>query len=121
MPLSVAPSRPNSSSRAATSRRRFSREAEIIPLFGMLSGGEQQKVFAPCDRRKIVVATNIAETSLTIDGVSTVIDSGLARTAHYDPQRGFDRLDLGRISQASATQRAGRVMPPFRRIVGSML
>jgi len=51
---------------------------------------------------------NIAETSLTIDGVTTVIDSGLARIAHHDPQRGFDRLDLARISQASATQRAGR-------------
>ena len=57
---------------------------------------------------KIILATNIAETSLTIDGVTTVIDSGLARIAHHDPQRGFDRLDLGRISQASATQRAGR-------------
>jgi ATP-dependent helicase HrpB len=59
-------------------------------------------------RRKIVVATNIAETSLTIDGVTTVIDSGLARVAGFDPQRGMDRLELKRISRASATQRAGR-------------
>jgi ATP-dependent helicase HrpB len=58
--------------------------------------------------RKIILATNIAETSLTIDGVTAVIDSGLARIANYDPQRGFDRLELKRISQASATQRAGR-------------
>jgi ATP-dependent helicase HrpB len=62
----------------------------------------------PGSRRKVILATNIAETSLTIDGVSTVFDSGLARVAHHDPQRGFDRLDLERISQASADQRAGR-------------
>ncbi len=54
------------------------------------------------------MATNIAETSLTIEGVATVIDSGLARFASVNPQRGLDRLELGRISRASATQRAGR-------------
>ena len=62
----------------------------------------------PSTKRKIVLATNIAETSLTIDGVTQVIDTGLARVAGYDPQRGLDRLDLTRISKASADQRAGR-------------
>ena len=65
----------------------------------------------PCGRassRKVVLATNIAETSLTIDGIRTVIDSGLARYASVDPQRGLDRLELRRISRASATQCAGR-------------
>ncbi|MEI8197747.1 MAG: helicase-related protein, partial [Phycisphaerae bacterium] len=63
---------------------------------------------APAGRRKVILATNIAETSLTIDGVTTVIDSGLARVAGYDARRGLDRLELKRISLASATQRAGR-------------
>src|SRR5690606_12452381 len=62
----------------------------------------------PADQPKIICATNIAETSLTIEGVTAVIDSGLARVARYDAQRGLDRLALSRISQASATQRAGR-------------
>jgi ATP-dependent helicase HrpB len=80
----------------------------ILPLHGSLSGDEQFAALKPSQRRKIVVATNIAETSLTIDGVTTVIDSGLARVAGFDPQRGMDRLELKRISRASATQRAGR-------------
>src|SRR5690606_14626059 len=60
--------------------------AEIIPLFGRLSGGEQQRVFAPAPRRKVVVATNIAETSLPIPGIRYVIDSGLARVSRYSPR-----------------------------------
>jgi ATP-dependent helicase HrpB len=80
----------------------------VLPLHGSLSGDEQFAALKPSQRRKIVVATNIAETSLTIDGVTTVIDSGLARVAGFDPQRGMDRLELKRISRASATQRAGR-------------
>jgi len=87
---------------------RFSREAEIIPLFGMLSAGEQQRVFAPCDRRKIVVATNIAETSLTIPGIRYVIDSGLARISRYNPRTRTKRLPVEKISQSSANQRKGR-------------
>ena len=87
---------------------RFSREAEIIPLFGMLSAGEQQRVFAPCDRRKIVVATNIAETSLTIPGIRYVIDSGLARISRYNPRTRTKRLPVEAISQSSANQRKGR-------------
>ncbi len=64
---------------------RFRGEAEIIPLFGRLSAGEQQRVFSPSSRRKIVIATNIAETSLTIPGIRYVIDSGLARISRYNP------------------------------------
>jgi ATP-dependent helicase HrpA len=87
---------------------RFGREAEIIPLFGLLSAAEQQRVFAPCDRRKIVVATNIAETSLTIPGIRFVIDSGLARISRYNPRTRTKRLPVEEISQSSANQRKGR-------------
>ncbi len=80
----------------------------LLPLHGSLTGEEQIDALRPANRRKIILSTNIAETSLTIEGVRTVIDSGLARVAGYDPQRGLDRLDLARISKASATQRAGR-------------
>jgi ATP-dependent helicase HrpB len=81
---------------------------EVIPLHGSLPAEDQDRALRPGTLRKVILATNIAETSLTIDGVSTVIDSGLARVAHHDPRRGLDRLDLQRISQASAEQRAGR-------------
>jgi ATP-dependent helicase HrpB len=80
----------------------------VLPLHGSLTAEEQMRALRPARQRKIVLATNIAETSLTIDGVTAVIDSGLARVASYDPQRGLDRLDLSRTSKASATQRAGR-------------
>jgi ATP-dependent helicase HrpB len=80
----------------------------VLPLHGSLSPEEQNAALRPAGRRKIILATNIAETSLTIDGVRTVIDGGLARVASYDPQRGLDRLELKRISLASATQRSGR-------------
>ena len=82
----------------------------LLPLHGSLTSDEQQRALAPdpAARKKIILATNIAETSLTIDGVRTVIDSGLARVASFDADRGMDRLDLERISQASATQRTGR-------------
>ncbi len=82
--------------------------AILLPLHGSLPVDEQVRTLKPMNQRKIVLATNIAETSLTIDGVTTVIDSGLARVASFDPARGMDRLDLQRISQASARQRAGR-------------
>ncbi len=87
---------------------RFSHEAELIPLFGMLSAGEQQRVFAPCDRRKIVIATNIAETSLTIPGIRYVVDSGLARISRYNARTRTKRLPVEEISQSSANQRKGR-------------
>ncbi len=82
----------------------------VLSLFGALPPGEQNLALRPDahGRRKVVLATNIAETSLTIDGVRTVVDGGFARVASYDPERGLDRLDLQRISRASADQRAGR-------------
>jgi ATP-dependent helicase HrpB len=83
-------------------------EAEILQLHGSLTADAQYAVLDPSPRRKVILATNIAETSLTIDGVTTVIDSGLARVPQYDARRGMDRLELQRISRASATQRAGR-------------
>jgi ATP-dependent helicase HrpB len=80
----------------------------VLPLHGSLSAEEQDRALRPSSRRKLILATNVAETSLTIDGVSTVIDTGLARFASHDAARGIDRLELGKISRASATQRAGR-------------
>jgi ATP-dependent RNA helicase HrpA len=87
---------------------RIGNEADIIPLFGRLSAGEQQRVFAPASRRKIVVATNIAETSLTIPGIRYVIDTGLARLSRYNPRTRIKRLPVEPISQSSARQRQGR-------------
>jgi len=80
----------------------------VFPLYGALPFEQQMRAIQPADRRKVILATNIAETSLTIPGVRTVIDSGLAREAFYDAQRGLDQLQLARISRASAEQRAGR-------------
>lgn len=80
----------------------------VLPLHGSLPAEAQDRALRPADRRKVILATNVAETSLTIEGVSTVIDSGLARVARHDPARGLDRLELVRISRASAAQRAGR-------------
>ena len=79
------------------------------PLYGELSSKEQDQALKPInDKRKIILATNIAESSLTIDGVRLVIDSGLKRQASYNPKTGITRLSTKTISQASATQRAGR-------------
>lgn len=80
----------------------------LLPLYGELPPGEQDAAVARYDQPKIVVATNVAETSITIDGVRTVIDSGLARIPRYDPNRGINTLLVERVSQASAEQRAGR-------------
>lgn len=87
---------------------RYGRQAEIVPLFGRLTAGEQERVFAPSPRRKIIIATNIAETSLTIPGIRYVIDTGLARVSRYSPRTRTRRLPIEPISQASANQRAGR-------------
>ena len=80
----------------------------IMPLHGRLPPQEQDAVLRPADRRKLVLATNVAESSLTIPGVTAVIDSGLCRELRHDRGRGVDVLELARISQASATQRSGR-------------
>lgn len=81
---------------------------ELLPLHGRLSARDQDRALAPSPLRKVVLATNIAETSITIEGVTTVIDTGLARSPRFDPAIGLERLELGRISRASADQRTGR-------------
>ena len=80
----------------------------LLPLHGELPPKDQDAAVARYDKRKVVVATNVAETSLTIDGVRLVIDSGLARIARYDSNRGINTLLIEKISQSSADQRAGR-------------
>ena len=83
---------------------------DVLPLFGELGAAEQDAALRPAraGRRKIVLATNIAETSLTIDGVRVVIDLGLERRSLFDPASGMNRLELQRIARASAEQRTGR-------------
>ncbi len=85
-------------------------EIMLCPLHGELDLAAQRAAIepAPAGRRKVVLATNIAETSLTIDGVRVVIDAGLERVPRFDPASGMTRLDTQRIARASATQRAGR-------------
>lgn len=85
-----------------------SRGYSLFPLHGQLSLQEQKEALAPSPRRKILLATNVAESSLTVEGVRIVVDSGLARISQIHPRTGFASLDLTRISKASATQRAGR-------------
>lgn len=80
----------------------------LLPLHGDLQPEEQDRAFQPSDRRKIIVATNVAETSITIEGVRHVVDSGMARVARYDAERGLQSLMIEEISRASADQRAGR-------------
>lgn len=81
---------------------------EVLPLYGELPPEEQDRAVKPGPNRKVIVATNVAETSLTIPGVRAVVDAGLARMARFDPHRGIDTLLIEPISQASAEQRAGR-------------
>ena len=81
---------------------------EIIPLFGRLSNTGQQRVFAPSQRRKIIISTNIAETSLTIPGIRYVVDTGLARVSRYAAQTRTRRLPIEEIAQSGADQRKGR-------------
>ncbi|MGN7727052.1 ATP-dependent helicase HrpB [Luteimonas sp. 22616] len=86
------------------------RDFEVLPLHGDLPIDQQSQVLQsdPHGRRRVVLATNVAESSVTLPGVRVVIDSGLAREPRYDPNSGFSRLDVVNISQASADQRAGR-------------
>lgn len=87
---------------------RSSERFAAIPLHGELPPEDQDRAFAPRETRKIVVATNVAETSVTIDGIRHVVDSGLARIARYDAERGIGTLFVEEISRASADQRKGR-------------
>ncbi|MGZ5085043.1 MAG: ATP-dependent RNA helicase HrpA, partial [Usitatibacter sp.] len=81
---------------------------EILPLFSRLSAEEQDRVFERSAHRRIVLATNVAETSLTVPGIHFVIDTGLARVKRYSPRQKIDQLRIEPISQAAARQRAGR-------------
>ncbi len=92
-------------------RRHFQRDAqptEVLPLYARLSAGEQHRIFQPHRGRRVVLATNVAETSLTVPGIKYVIDTGLARISRYSQRLKVQRLPIEPISQASANQRAGR-------------
>ena len=93
---------------SAMSGRSFTKGFRIMPLHGELTPQQQDEVLQPGGSRRIIVSTNVAETSLTIEGVRAVIDSGLARIAFYDVRRGINTLMVQKISRASADQRAGR-------------
>ena len=80
----------------------------MLPLHGEMPLEDQTRAVRPGDRRKIILSTNVAESSVTIEGVTAVIDSGLARMAAHSPWTGLPTLAIAKISQASATQRAGR-------------
>lgn len=84
------------------------RNTEILPLYGRLSAAEQHRVFAPHTGRRVVLSTNVAETSLTVPGIRYVVDPGTARISRYSVRTKVQRLPIEEISQASARQRAGR-------------
>ncbi len=89
-------------------RKHHPKHTEILPLYARLSASEQNKVFAPHTGRRVVLATNVAETALTVPGIRYVVDSGLARVSRYAWRSRVQRLSLEPISRASASQRAGR-------------
>ncbi|MDS4068811.1 MAG: ATP-dependent RNA helicase HrpA, partial [Candidatus Competibacter sp.] len=93
---------------AETLRKHHPPNTEILPLYARLSAAEQSRVFQPHGRPRIVLATNVAETSLTVPGIRYVIDPGTARISRYSPRSRIQRLPVEKISQASARQRAGR-------------
>lgn len=84
------------------------RVLSLVALHGDLPGDQQDRALRPGERRRIVLATNVAETSVTVEGVTGVVDSGLVRRLVFDPALGLDRLELGRVSRAAADQRRGR-------------
>jgi ATP-dependent helicase HrpA len=84
------------------------RDLQLLPLFGRLAASEQRKVFAPHGKRRVVLATNVAETSLTVPGIRFVVDSGEARISRYSVRSKVQRLPIEKIAQASADQRKGR-------------
>jgi ATP-dependent helicase HrpA len=89
-------------------RKRHPAGAQILPLYARLSAAEQERVFEPAPGRRIVLATNVAETSLTVPGIRYVIDSGLARVNRYSYRNKVEQLLIEKIAQSSANQRAGR-------------
>lgn len=84
------------------------RACDILPLYGRLANADQQRIFHPAGRRRIILSTNIAETSLTVPGIRYVVDAGLARISHYSPHSRTQRLPIEPIAQSSADQRKGR-------------
>src|SRR6201995_2878396 len=86
----------------------------VLPLYGDLSPAEQDRAIMPAPQRKVILATNVAESSVTVEGVTAVIDSGLARIATYSQWAGLPTLHVGRVSKGSAKQRAGRAGRPGR-------
>ena len=93
---------------AESLRKHHPQGCEILPLYSRLGQDEQQRVFKPSGRRRIVLATNVAETSLTVPGIRAVIDTGVARISRYSHRSRLQRLPIEKISQASANQRSGR-------------
>jgi ATP-dependent helicase HrpB len=93
---------------SAIRNTRAGSQCAVLPLHGELPAAEQDAAVARHERRKVIVSTNVAETSLTIDGVRVVIDAGLAKMARFDPYRGINTLLVERVSRASAEQRSGR-------------
>jgi len=93
---------------AESLRKHHPQNTEILPLFSRLSAEEQDRVFERSSRRRIVLATNVAETSLTVPGIHFVIDTGLARVRRYSARQKIDQLRIEPVSQAAARQRAGR-------------
>jgi ATP-dependent helicase HrpA len=89
-------------------RKHHPKNTEILPLFSRLSAEEQDRVFERGAHRRIVLSTNVAETSLTVPGIHYVIDTGLARVKRYSPRQKIDQLRIEPVSQAAARQRAGR-------------
>jgi ATP-dependent RNA helicase HrpA len=89
-------------------RKHHPPHTEILPLFARLSAAEQERVFRPSNARRIVLATNVAETSLTVPGIRYVVDTGLARVKRYSYRNKVEQLQVEPISQAAANQRAGR-------------
>jgi ATP-dependent helicase HrpA len=93
---------------AESLRKHHPQGCEILPLYSRLAQHEQERVFRPSGRRRIVLATNVAETSLTVPGIRAVIDTGVARVSRYSHRSRLQRLPIEKISRASANQRAGR-------------
>ena len=89
-------------------RKHHPPHTEILPLFARLSAAEQERVFRTSNARRIVLATNVAETSLTVPGIRYVVDTGLARVKRYSYRNKVEQLQVESISQAAANQRAGR-------------
>lgn len=93
---------------AETLRKHLPQHTEILPLFSRLSAAEQDRIFKPSGARRIVLATNVAETSLTVPGIRYVVDTGLARVKRYSYRNKVEQLQVENISQAAARQRSGR-------------